>query len=927
MKKEIGYVVSHTHWDREWRAPIWTSRFRLIAMFDALLDRFEADPDYRAFLLDGQYIAIEDYLDSRPEKRVIIEKLVKDSRLFIGPWYNLPDEYPVCGEALIRNLQWGIQKSNELGKALMVGYTSFGWGQTAHLPQIYAGFGIKTAVIGKHVSKDRAPVSEFFWESPDGTKLLTTRLGTNGRANFYFTVVLPLLYKKDYHDPNWGLKWPGSGLLLHKADQDKAWNEHDYRPQFQYDYTELKKCVTKLWETTEDTSVKEHRFLGDGCDYTGPTPNLSELIAQINQTFPDRELKHSTLEEYMNVIRENVDSEKIPTVRGELRDGPAPACSANALATRINLKILNRKAQTALIEKAEPFTSLARLRGIECVDGMVQKAWGYLLKSHSHDAINGVTTDKTSHDISYRLSQVVELAEAAFDDIAAKHIGRMDFSCFTQKDIPLVIFNPTPHAVDTIRKVALDLPADWNTQYLTALDSDQNPLEVQHLASENRTAALCVQNSRAIPYEVTRYEIAVETGPLPPMGYKVIHFRCGQSGNPRAKFWPVHYDFGTLRHEISGMENEYLSVAINPDATFDLLYKPTGKLYINLNAFEDSGEAGDYWQRVEPQHNQTFSTLGRPATEITLVEDGPLVVSYRCIHRFDIPVSLTADRKARSDARAPLEIITTITLKKNEPFVRVHTRVKNEAKDHRIRVMFPSDIDTDTSIAQGHFGVDRRPIGLPFDAEGKRDAHMNTLPMQRYVALQDFQQGLALINQGLTEYEVTDDASRSICLTLLRSVPMKICAEFRCALEDPAQLKAQCLGTFEHQYLVCPFEGDLEHSAVSQIADVFSNPPVCYQAFNHHKGSLPLEHSFFSVTPSQVRLIALKESCNDTGLIVRLFNPSNEITSTRIDIADFRPKRACLTDMNETPIKELAIQENSIHVDINSQQILTILIQ
>lgn len=927
MLKQKGHVVSHTHWDREWRAPVWTSRLRLIVMFDALLDRFESDPGYRAFLLDGQFIAVEDYLDSRPEKRPVIEKAVQDGRLFIGPWYNLPDEYPVCGEALIRNLQWGIQKSNELGKALMIGYTSFGWGQTAHLPQIYAGFGIKTAVIGKHVSKDRAPASEFFWESPDGTRLLTTRLGANGRANFYFTVVLPLLYKKDYHDPKWGLQWPGSGLIIHKADRDKAWNEHDYRPQLQYDYTELEKCVTDLWQTTEDTTVKEHRFLGDGCDYTGPTPNLDELIARINQTFPDRELKHSNLVEYMNAISENVDPEKISTVRGELRDGPAPACSANALATRINLKILNRKAQTALIEKAEPFTSLARLMGIECIDDIIHKAWKYLLRSHSHDAINGVTTDKTSNDISYRLSQVIELSEALFDDIAAKLIERMDFSSFSSNDIPLVIFNPTPHIVDTIQKVTLDLPADWNSQYLTAADADQNPLAVQHLASENKTAALCVQNSRAIPFEVTRHEIAVETGPLPPMGYKVIHFRCAQSNNPRAKFWPVHHDFGTLRHEACGMENEYFSVTINSDATFDLLYKPTDKLYINLNAFEDSGEAGDYWQRVEPQRNQVFSTLGRPAAEITLVEDGPLLVSYRCVHRFGVPASVTADRKARSEARVPLEIVSTISLQKNEPFVRIHTRIKNKAKDHRIRVIFPSDLDTDTVLAQGHFGIDRRPVALPFDSKGKRDAHMNTLPMQRYVAMQDSQQGLALVNQGLTEYEVTDNASRSICLTLLRSVPMKICAEFRCALEDPNQLGSQCLGAFEHEYAVCPFEGALEDSAVSQAADIFSNSPVCYQAFNHHKGSLPLEHSFFSVTPSQVQLIALKQPSEGHGLIVRLFNPLNEMISTCIDMTDFETKHAFITDMNESPIKELAIWENRVHVDIDSQKILTILIQ
>ena len=38
-------VVPHTHWDREWYAPLETMRFHLVRFFDELLDVVESDPD------------------------------------------------------------------------------------------------------------------------------------------------------------------------------------------------------------------------------------------------------------------------------------------------------------------------------------------------------------------------------------------------------------------------------------------------------------------------------------------------------------------------------------------------------------------------------------------------------------------------------------------------------------------------------------------------------------------------------------------------------------------------------------------------------------------------------------------------------------------------------------------------------------------
>src|SRR5665647_3708405 len=129
-KKDRAYIVSHTHWDREWRYPLWENRLKLVTLMDELLEILDTDPEYRSFLLYGQSVMVEDYLEVRPGNKEKIMKYVKEGRMSIGPWYTLPDLYPVDGECLVRNLLKGIRYSDSLGGHLKVGYESFGWGQT-----------------------------------------------------------------------------------------------------------------------------------------------------------------------------------------------------------------------------------------------------------------------------------------------------------------------------------------------------------------------------------------------------------------------------------------------------------------------------------------------------------------------------------------------------------------------------------------------------------------------------------------------------------------------------------------------------------------------------------------------------------------------------------------------------------------------------
>lgn len=167
------HVVSHTHWDREWYLAFQRFRFRLVELIDHLLALLEADPDYRSFMLDGQMIVLEDYLEIRPEREAQIRRYVQEGRLLIGPWYILPDEFLVSPEATVRNLLVGGQVCRRFGPRMGIGYIPDPFGHVGQMPQILRGIGIDVACLWRGVGEQP---TELCWRAPDGSEVLLLHL-------------------------------------------------------------------------------------------------------------------------------------------------------------------------------------------------------------------------------------------------------------------------------------------------------------------------------------------------------------------------------------------------------------------------------------------------------------------------------------------------------------------------------------------------------------------------------------------------------------------------------------------------------------------------------------------------------------------------------------------------------------------------------
>ncbi|MEE2702649.1 MAG: alpha-mannosidase, partial [Myxococcota bacterium] len=129
------HIVPHTHWDREWYLPFQRFRVKLVHLLDGLLDLLEREPRLRHFMLDGQTIVLEDYLQIRPERRRQLEAQIRRGRLSVGPWTVLADEFLVSPESLVRNLLRGRSVARRFGPRMSVGYVPDPFGHIGQLPQ------------------------------------------------------------------------------------------------------------------------------------------------------------------------------------------------------------------------------------------------------------------------------------------------------------------------------------------------------------------------------------------------------------------------------------------------------------------------------------------------------------------------------------------------------------------------------------------------------------------------------------------------------------------------------------------------------------------------------------------------------------------------------------------------------------------------
>ena len=167
------HFIPHVHWDREWLRSTDSSRIKLVYFYDRLIEMLENDPQMKYFTFDGQTAALEDYLAIKPFQKDRISQLVKNRKLFIGPWYVQPDMIIPSGEALLRNLLVGSKYAAGLGHCMNVGWVPDAFGQNKITPYLFKEIGMKGIFAWRGFDYDVLDDSLFMWQGNGDASLPT----------------------------------------------------------------------------------------------------------------------------------------------------------------------------------------------------------------------------------------------------------------------------------------------------------------------------------------------------------------------------------------------------------------------------------------------------------------------------------------------------------------------------------------------------------------------------------------------------------------------------------------------------------------------------------------------------------------------------------------------------------------------------------
>jgi len=766
-----------------------------VSLVDELLDLVERDPAYRHFMLDGQTIVVDDYLEVRPNARARIEKHVRDGRLAVGPWHVLPDEWLVSGEALIRNLRIGLARAAALGGGMRVGYVPDQFGHVGQLPQLFAGFGFLAAVLWRGVGAD-VDETLFVWEAPDGTRLPTVYLMHGyGNAVNLPTEPAALRARIDAEVASLGKRSKIRTLLLMNG------SDHE-RPQ-----PEL------------PAALRAAQALGDERDpaWTAEIGSLADFVAQALADAPAGAPQH----------------------RGELRSGLRspllPGC-ASARAAQKQREFANDRLLTRYLE---PLAAWLGALGGAADPERIEFAWRVALENHPHDSVCGCSIDAVHEQMETRYDRVAEIAGTHLEAVTrafAQHVAVSRDGHGRGAGAPLVVWNPNaggrlavdaevevevpiaangaprafhlrradgtrvPVSVDVLRPAGArhagvfdprgvrallpGLRREFESLYANGIDMTRqgDRLHTRIRLGETPDASFDLDRARTHVLETLAdpsiREVAVETwlpprvrlrfvDDLPGHGLRAYRIALGAAPVPDA-----------LRAESLGdggatIENETWRAACDPAGRVTLFEKASGRSIADALRLVSEGDRGDEYNFDPVEGGEV---VDRPEAVRVRASRRGSQVELRIEGRLRVPLELDASRAARSARRVALPFALSLRLAPGLDRLDVALRVDNTARDHRLRLHCRAPFAARRFEVESAFEIAERPIAPAPDAFGSSrtaERPIGACPQRSFATLVgDTGLALTVANRGVAEAEAVPEGegTSALAVTVLRAV-------------------------------------------------------------------------------------------------------------------------------------------------------------
>lgn len=873
-------VASHTHWDRAWYFPFQQFRHLLVEMVDHLLDTLAKRPDFKVFNLDGQSVVLEDYLAVRPENRELLAEHIRNGRITVGPWYVLPDEFLVSGEALIRNLAIGQAVAREFGKSMDAGYIPDPFGHISQLPQILRGCGLDSCIFSRGLPREWANLgSAFKWFSPDGKSWVLGLLQVDGYGN---------MCELSHHRDAWQF-WPAG-----------------------WDHISAK--TSRLLEKMEAVGHPGALLFNNGMDHFQAEPLLGDALARLNKESDKYRFIHGSFADYVALVRKAAGT--LSSATGEMHSGAFGLILSGVFSTRMPLKQANAAAEAHLERLAEPLAAAAFLAGDAYPEHHLLHAWKKLLKNHPHDDICGCSVDAVHEDMATRFRNVNE----ASDFVCNRALGWLGHTA--QRPAALagprnIAFNGLGRPRTTILRGEFRLPD--GTPRKVVLDDAGKPLPTSPGAVRSEVRHVWDGELKKAVDRTFHWQAMAWQAQLPACGY--AQFGLGETKAPPPA--------SVLKAADQTIENEYLRIIMDRSGSVTIVDKATGYKLAGGNVFEDQADMGDEYD-FSPLAGDTAirsaTTRGRVKARLL----GSAGAEVTCELVMKVPPSLSDHRRIRSRQRVDLPIRTTARLTPGATRVEFITVVNNTASDHRLRVVFPTHLRSETVEVAQHFDILSRPVTIPPGDQRDAQQPVQTQHCDEFVAVSEKGRSVALFNRGLPEYQARQERGRvTLVQTLLRCCGWLSRADLTSRpghagpfLPTPA---AQCLGKHTFHYAVALRDSSAEQACLWQDAADYTTPCYVIGLDERENGQAPARASLLQVDEPRVAVSAIKAGPHGL-LVVRLWNATARPVTPTI-AAGFEVASASLADMLEQPGKKLPVSDGKILLPaLAPREIVTILL-
>ena len=878
MKKKV-YIISHSHWDREWYMAYEQHHMRLIELIDDLLELFEVDPSFNSFHLDGQTIILDDYLQVRPEKRQAIQQAINEGKLRIGPFYILQDDFLISSESNVRNMLIGMEESRKWGTPVMLGYFPDTFGNMGQTPQLMKQAGISAAAFGRGVKpigfdnqvleaeNYSSQYSEMWWKGPDQT------------------AIFGLLFANWYSN--------GNEIPVEKEAALAFWKQ-------------------KLADAEQYASTN-HLLMMNGVDHQPVQKDISKAIHLANELFPDYEFIHSNFTDYLEAVQKDVP-EDLGSVEGELTSQETDGwyTLANTASARVYLKQWNTKVQRQLENITEPLATMAYEVSGNYPHDQLDYAWKTLMQNHPHDSICGCSVDSVHREMIPRFEKADEVGKYLAQDSLEQLTAAIDTTGFPKDSFPFVIVNTagmdkTGEAEITIelerKRFAEGIPEQLY-QELENLPKRKYHVETKSgatipaiLSEETVQFGYDLPKDRfRVPYMARMIKVTLPLENMPAFSWETFALVEGEAKAEEKE---------TMIHQ-SGriIENGPLHLTIEKNGTITMEDRKNKRKLNNLHIFEDIGDIGNEYIFKQPFCDQPILSSNKENSEVKVLVDTPEIAKISILQEMEIPVSADERlekeqqmvvefryRKAeRSKEKRILQIKTIMTIRKDSKKIDFETTLDNQMKDHRLRVLFPTKLHVEHHEADSIFEVVKRPNHVSKSWENPT----NPQHQQAFVNIHDEEYGVTVGNFGLNEYEVTEDGQ--IAVTLLRSVG---------ELGDWGYFptpEAQCLGEHRFNYSI-ELHGPEEKFSTYLHADA-AQIPFSTQQIKHHEGTLISKQQYLTIKSETFAITALKRSKFSDKVVVRGFNMSSHLE--KLEITKDNGKTVIL-NLLEEPTKQAVV--------------------